>query len=203
MFKRVFLFLAMNLAVILVINIVVFILEKFFHINISGYGWSYSSIFIFALIVWFSWSFISLLLSKWMAKRSYNIEIITKDVVHNLSGKELVVYSVVEDLAMRNNIRMPEVWIYEAEEPNAFATGPSKNNSLVAVSTWLLDKMSKDETLQLALTVGIKYKKEKNNEYTHSNLIIVLDKNGVIRLHHQGLDKNFSELLKLVSSLSF
>lgn len=140
-----FLFLAMNLAVILVINIVIFILEKFFHINISGYGGNYTSIFIFALVVWFSWSFISLLLSKWMAKRSYNIEIITKESVHGLSGKELTVYSVIEDLAIRNNIKMPEVWIYESEEPNAFATGPSKNNSLVAVSTWLLDRMSKDE----------------------------------------------------------
>lgn len=68
--------------------------------------------------------------------------------------------------------------------------------------TWNLYKMSKEETLQLALTVGIKYKKEKNNEYTHSNLIIILDKNGVIRMHHQGLDKNYSELVKLVLSLS-
>lgn len=145
MFKRIFLFLAMNLAVILVINIVIFVLETFFHINITSRGWDYVSIFIYALIVWFIWSFISLFLSKWMAKRSYNIEIITKESVHNLSGKELTVYSVVEDLAMRNHIKMPEVWIYEAEEPNAFATGPSKNNSLVAVSTWLLNKMSKDE----------------------------------------------------------
>lgn len=145
MFKRIFLFLAMNLAVILVINIVIFVLETFFHINITSHGWDYIAIFIYALIVWFIWSFTSLYLSKWMAKRSYNIEIITKENVNNLSGKELTVYWVVEDLAMRNHIKMPEVWIYESEEPNAFATWPSKNNSLVAVSTWLLNKMSKDE----------------------------------------------------------
>jgi len=67
---------------------------------------------------------------------------------------------------------------------------------------WNLYKTSKDETLRIALTVGIKYKKEKNNEYTHSNLIIVLDKNGVIKMHHQGLDKNYTELMKLISLLN-
>jgi len=67
---------------------------------------------------------------------------------------------------------------------------------------WRLFKSTKSDTLKLALTLGIKYKKEKNNEYTHSNLIIILDKNGVIRMHHQGLDKNFTKLISTVSSLT-
>lgn len=145
MFKRIFLFLAMNMAVMIVIGIIITILENVFHINISWYGQSYVSIFIYALVVWFTWSFISLFLSKWMAKRSYNIEIITKEMVNNLSWKEKVVYEVVEDLAIRNHIKMPEVWVYDDEDPNAFATWASKNSSLVAVSTWLLNTMSKDE----------------------------------------------------------
>ncbi len=66
---------------------------------------------------------------------------------------------------------------------------------------WRLFKSTKSDTLKLALTLGIKYKKEKNNEYTHSNLIIILDKNGVIRMHHQGLDKNFSKVVNIISDL--
>lgn len=66
---------------------------------------------------------------------------------------------------------------------------------------WNLYKTDKNETLKIALAVGIKYKKEKNDEYTHSNLIIILDKNGVIRLHHPGLDKNYSDVIELILSL--
>lgn len=67
---------------------------------------------------------------------------------------------------------------------------------------WKLCKTDKIETLKIALAAGIKYKKEKNDEYTHSNLIIVLDKNGVIKLHHPGLDKNYNNLIELISSLN-
>ncbi|HIH2763232.1 MAG TPA: SCO family protein [Candidatus Azoamicus sp.] len=70
------------------------------------------------------------------------------------------------------------------------------------IDSWNVYKSTKSETLRLALAVGIKYKKEKNNEYTHSNLIIVLDKYGVIKMHHQGLDKNFDLVLKLILNLN-
>ena len=62
-------------------------------------------------------------------------------------------------------------------------------------------KTTKDETLKIALTVGIKYKKEKNSEYTHSNLIVILDKNGVVKFHHQGLSKDYNSLIKLIKNL--
>ena len=55
---------------------------------------------------------------------------------------EQVIYGAVQEIAQRLHIRMPEVWVYEAEDPNAFATGPSKNNSMVAVSTGLLQSMN-------------------------------------------------------------
>ncbi len=66
---------------------------------------------------------------------------------------------------------------------------------------WNLYKTDKNDTLKIALAVGIKYKKEKNDEYTHSNLIIILDKEGIIRLHHPGLDKNYSNIIDLIASL--
>lgn len=66
---------------------------------------------------------------------------------------------------------------------------------------WTLCKTDKNETLKIALSSGIKYKKEQNDEYTHSNLIILLDKNGVIKLHHPGLDKNYSDLINLIYTL--
>lgn len=145
MIKRIFLFLLTNIAVIVVIGIVIAILENILWINISWYSSSYVSIFIYAIIVWFSWAFISLLLSKWMAKRAYNIVLMTRENFWDFSEKEKFVYEIVSRLAENNRIEMPEVWVYESAEPNAFATWATKNSSLVAVSTGLLDLMNKDE----------------------------------------------------------
>lgn len=145
MIKRIFLFLLTNIAVIVVIGIVIAILENILWINISWYSSSYVSIFIYAIIVWFSWAFISLLLSKWMAKRAYNIVLMTRENFWDFSEKEKFVYEVVSRLAENNRIEMPEVWVYESADPNAFATWATKNSSLVAVSTGLLDLMNKDE----------------------------------------------------------
>lgn len=141
MIKRIFLFLLTNLAVLILINIVFAILSSVFGINISAYWYDYTSIFIFALVVWFAWSFISLFLSKWSAKRAYNIEIIDVKDLYSLWKKERLVYDIVFDLANKNGIKVPEVWIYKSSEPNAFATGATRNSSLVAVSTGLLDSM--------------------------------------------------------------
>lgn len=145
MIKRVFLFLVTNLAVIVLIWIMIALAEHFLWINISWYWQSYLSIFVYALIVWFTWAFVSLFLSKWSAKRAYNIVLIDQKDLSSLSSKERLVYDVVFDLANRNWISMPEVWIYESSDPNAFATGATKNSSLVAVSTWLLDLMNENE----------------------------------------------------------
>ena len=143
--KRIVLFLITNIAIIVAISILLFIIERVFGISISWYWVNYTSLFIFALIWWFVWSFISLFMSKWMAKRAYNIQIIWKDDVYNLWNKERVVWQVVEELSERHKIKMPEVGIYTDSEPNAFATGATKNSALVAVSSWLLDNMTKDE----------------------------------------------------------
>jgi len=137
MFKRVGLFLLTNIAVMVLLSIVVFVLERYLWISLS---WN-AYIFVVALVIWFGWAFISLALSKWMAKRAYNIVLITPDNLSSLDKKEKIVWNVVSDLADRNHIKMPEVGIYKDMDPNAFATGASKNSSLVAVSTWLLESM--------------------------------------------------------------
>jgi heat shock protein HtpX len=78
-----------------------------------------------------------------MAKRAYGITPLTKDEVSEYGEKYLVAYEIVEDLALRNNIKMPEFGIYDNKDPNAFATGMTKNSSLVAVSTGLIESMDK------------------------------------------------------------
>lgn len=139
MFRRIGLFLLTNIAILLVLTIFTYILW-FFWIDISSF-WSNTSILIYSAIIWFTGSFISLAISRWVAKKSYKIKPITIDQVSSLSDKEKIVWNTVSDLAERNHIKMPEVWIYIDSEPNAFATGPSKNKSLVAVSTGLLNNM--------------------------------------------------------------
>ena len=144
MIKRIFLFMMMNIAVIALITVVFAVLEHFFGIRLDLYGFNYLSIAIYSAIIWFSWAFISLALSKWMAKKSYWIVPINPDDVYSLWTKEQIVWNTVKELAERNNIEMPEVGIYNSPEPNAFATWASKNSSLVAVSTWLLEIMDKE-----------------------------------------------------------
>lgn len=145
MFKRVFLFLATNLAIIIVLSVIVMLVQIIFWVDITWYTWgNYVWLFIFALIFGFGWSFISLFLSKWMAKRAYWVQIVNKNDYYNLKDKQKIVYDIVKDLAERNHINMPEVWFYHSSDPNAFATWATKNSSLVAVSSWLLEIMDKD-----------------------------------------------------------
>ena len=145
-FKRIFLFLATNIAIILVITAIIFVLERYFGFHISssvsnGYG----GLFVFALIFGFVGSFISLAISRWMAKRAYDIQLISETRLMDYDSKTQMVYTTVSTIAKQNGIDMPEVGVYESADPNAFATGPSKNKSLVAVSTGLLESMTAPE----------------------------------------------------------
>lgn len=136
--KRIFLFILTNIAVILAINIVVsvFGVNKFLHAN----GLNLPMLLAFSLIVGFTGSFISLFMSKWMAKFSMGVQIIKQPS----NATEVWLMQTVQNFATRAGIAMPEVGIFEGE-PNAFATGPSKNNSLVAVSTGLLQTMNQKQ----------------------------------------------------------
>jgi len=80
-----------------------------------------------------------------MAKRAYGITPISQQNLHSLSPKQKLVYDTVFDIAQKNGITTPEVGFYVSPDPNAFATGPTKNKSLVAASSGLLDAMNDDE----------------------------------------------------------
>jgi len=133
MFTRIALFLATNFAVLILASIVM---------SLLGTDPSkMSGLLVMAGIFGFGGSFISLLLSKWMAKRSTGAVVITEP--RNQTERWLL--ATVERQAKAAGIGMPEVAVYEGPEINAFATGANRNNALVAVSTGLLHNMSEDE----------------------------------------------------------
>lgn len=98
-----------------------------------------------AAVIGFGGAIISLFLSKYSAKMAYNITLVDSPNVISHEKKVQLVYHTVERIAKNAQIVMPEVGVYESPEPNAFATGPSKNNSLVAVSTGLLELLDEKE----------------------------------------------------------
>ena len=136
--KRIVLFLATNLAVMLVMSIVLSLLGVDRYLSASGLN--LSTLMVFSLVIGFGGAIISLLMSKPMAKWSTGARVIDAPS----SSTELWLVDTVRKLADRAGIAMPEVAVYEGE-PNAFATGAFKNSALVAVSTGLLQGMTRDE----------------------------------------------------------
>lgn len=133
---RILLFLATNLAVLVVFGIVLTILQA----NGVQLG-SNGQLLVFAALFGFGGSFLSLAISKWMAKRATGAQVIEQP----RNEAERWLFETVRRQAEAAGIKMPEVAIYDAPEINAFATGPSRNNALVAVSTGLLRAMTRDE----------------------------------------------------------
>ncbi|HEY5849525.1 MAG TPA: protease HtpX [Lysobacter sp.] len=136
MFKRIALFLATNLAVLALLSVVMAVLTRM-GFNVQGQA----GLLVMAAVFGFGGSLISLMTSKWIAKRSTGAHVIEQP--RNESEQWLV--NTVRRQAEAAGIKMPEVAIYDGPEINAFATGPSRNNSLVAVSTGLLRAMNRDE----------------------------------------------------------
>ncbi|QRX82548.1 protease HtpX [Glaciimonas sp. PAMC28666] len=136
--KRIFLFLATNIAVMLVLSVVLSLLgvDRF----LTRSGLDIPKLMVFSLIVGFAGSIFSLLISKWMAKRSTGAHVI----VTPSNSTEVWLVDTVSKLAQRAGIGMPEVAVFQGD-PNAFATGAFKNSALVAVSTGLLESMTKEE----------------------------------------------------------
>lgn len=141
MFKRVLLFLGTNLLIIATISIVTNLLGL--HSYLTQHGLDYWSLAIFCAIWGTGGAFISLFLSKTIAKTSMGVNVIDPK---NASSEESFLLNIVYGLAKRLGITtLPEVGIYNSPELNAFATGPSKNSSLVAVSSGLLVNMNREE----------------------------------------------------------
>jgi heat shock protein HtpX len=136
--KRIVLFLATNLAVIVLLSVII----NLFGLNqwLAAEGIDYTGLLVFSAVVGFAGSFISLLMSKTAAKWSTGAHVIDGSE----GTTEYWLVSTVKKLADKAGVGMPEVAVYEGA-PNAFATGAFKNSSLVAVSTGLLQSMSKEE----------------------------------------------------------
>ncbi|NLJ12406.1 MAG: protease HtpX [Gammaproteobacteria bacterium] len=133
---RIFLFLATNIAVLVVASITLSLL------GVDRYtGQNHGDLLIFCAVFGFTGSMISLFISKWMAKRSTGTQVIAQP----RTRQEQWLLHTVEELANKAGIGMPEVGIFPANEANAFATGWNRNNALVAVSQGLLNNFSQDE----------------------------------------------------------
>jgi len=139
--KRIVLYLATNLAIVLVLSITLQLLGVDRMLDEQGVGINFNALLILAAVMGFGGSFISLLMSKWSAKMMTGAHVI--EVPSNMTERWLV--DTVKRQAQKAGIGMPEVAIYDAPEVNAFATGWNKDNALVAVSTGLLNNMSQEE----------------------------------------------------------
>lgn len=137
--KRVVLFVLTNLAILVVLGVVVNVLGANRFLSESGVD--LSTLLVFAAVFGMGGSFISLALSKWIAKRSTGAQVIEQP----RTPTEQWLVQTVRAQAGRAGIGMPEVAVYASSAPNAFATGASRNNALVAVSTGLLENMDRDE----------------------------------------------------------
>ncbi|MUK88628.1 protease HtpX [Ornithinibacillus sp. L9] len=138
--KRIFYFLLTNILVLLTISIIFSIFNVSY---IEGGTIQFGSLLVFSAIIGFTGSFISLAMSRWMAKRMAGVKVI--DPNGPMSSYEREVVEKVHRLSRAAGLmHMPEVGIYHSPEVNAFATGPSKKRSLVAVSSGLLEEMDDD-----------------------------------------------------------
>jgi heat shock protein HtpX len=137
--KRIVLFLATNMAIVLVLSVTMRVLgvEPY----LTAQGLNLTSLLIFAAVMGFGGSFISLAISKWMAKKSMGVRVIEAPS----SSTEVWLVDTIRKYAADAGVKMPEVGIFDSPQVNAFATGMTKNSSLVAVSSGLLQQMPRAE----------------------------------------------------------
>lgn len=139
--KRIALFLATNLGILIVLSVALKVLGIEQILNAQGTELDLSALLVFSALIGMTGSIISLLLSKWMAKKSTGAHLITMPA----NELEQWLVNTVRRQAQAAGIGMPEVAVYRAPDMNAFATGANRNHALVAVSTGLLENMNRDE----------------------------------------------------------
>jgi heat shock protein HtpX len=139
--KRIFLFLATNLAIVLVLSVTLRLLGVEGLLYNQGVDLNLNALLLFSLVFGMGGSFISLVISKWTAKRMMGAQVIERPA----NATESWLLETVRQQANRAGIGMPEVAIFNSPDPNAFATGANRNNALVAVSSGLLERMNRDE----------------------------------------------------------
>lgn len=138
---RIFLFLATNVAIMVVISIVFNLLGLSGTLDTQGINLDLNTLLVMSAIIGMTGSIISLAMSKWTAKQAMGVQVIEQP--QNTTEQWLI--AIVSKQAQQTGIGMPEVGIFQAPEANAFATGMNRNSALVAVSTGLLQRMSNDE----------------------------------------------------------
>ncbi len=139
--KRVLLFVMTNAAILVVLLASMHLLGVDRYLSAQGGGLNMQALLIFAAVLGFGGSLFSLFISKWSAKRMSGAQVIERPA----NATEAWLVDTVQRQAREAGIGMPEVAIFDSPEPNAFATGASRNNALVAVSTGLLRHMDRDE----------------------------------------------------------
>jgi heat shock protein HtpX len=139
--KRILLFVATNVAILIVLSVVLRLLGVDSILDQQGTGLDLKALLIFSAVVGFSGSLISLAISKWTAKRMMGVRVIEQPA----NATEAWLVNTVHNQAQAAGIGMPEVGIFDSPEPNAFATGARRDSALVAVSSGLLAAMTKEE----------------------------------------------------------
>lgn len=140
---RIWLLLLTNICIIVIVWILVAILEAYFGISISSYlWWGRVWLLIFSALFGMVWAFVSLWSSAWMAKRRYKLILIHNN---NQDPRLTHAYETISRIARENDIKQPKLYIYQSKDINAFATWPSKNKSLVALSSSLIEALPQNE----------------------------------------------------------
>ena len=140
--KRIFLFLATNLAIVLVLSVTLRLLGVDRILDEQGVGLDLNHLLIFSAVLGFGGSLFSLAISKWTAKRMMGVQVIAQP----RNAAETWLVDTVRRQAEAAGIGMPEVGVFDTPEMNAFATGARRNSALVAVSTGLLNNMSREQS---------------------------------------------------------
>ena len=138
---RIALFLGTNIAILLILSITMSLFGVEGVLQDNGVDLNLNSLLLISAVIGFTGSFISLLMSKWLAKRSMGVKII---VTPN-NETETWLLQTIKDISFNAKIKTPEFGIFNSQQMNAFATGASKNSSLVALSTALINHMNRDE----------------------------------------------------------
>ncbi len=138
---RIALFLGTNIAILVVLSLTMSLFGIDGVLQDNGVDLDLNSLLFISAIIGFTGSFISLLISKWVAKRSMGVELVKE----SKNETERWLLNTLEEISLKSGIKTPEFGIFNSQQPNAFATGASKNNSLVALSTGLISHMNRDE----------------------------------------------------------
>ena len=138
---RIALFLGTNIAILVVLSLTMSLFGIDGVLQDNGVDLDLNSLLFISAIIGFTGSFISLLISKWIAKRSMGVELVKE----SKNETERWLLNTLEEISLKSGIKTPEFGIFNSQQPNAFATGASKNNSLVALSTGLINHMNRDE----------------------------------------------------------